>query len=137
MEGLEEKVTGRSEFTSDIDLPGMLITMALYPKHPRAGITKLEVTAADAVPGVEAVVTCHELPEKTHYGILVKDQQIFAMEEKQCGYCNPGFIMSSVSLIEENLQASTEEIKRAVPGNLCRCIGYHKIIQAIENAGEK
>jgi carbon-monoxide dehydrogenase medium subunit len=54
----------------------------------------------------------------------------------QCGYCTPGFIMSSVSLTEENPQATVEEIKRGISGNLCRCTGYHKIIQAIENAGQ-
>jgi len=81
MDGLKEKVTGSCKFTSDIRLPGMLITKALYPDHPRARIKKLDVSPAEAIPGVEAVVTYHDLPDKTHYGILVKDQQIFAMDE--------------------------------------------------------
>jgi CO/xanthine dehydrogenase Mo-binding subunit len=81
MEGAEQKVTGRCEFTADIQLPGMLIARALYPEYPRARIKKLDVSAAEAIPGVEAVVTYHDLPDKTHYGILVKDQQIFAMDE--------------------------------------------------------
>jgi len=80
-EGVELKVTGRCEYTSDIQLPGMLVVKALYPEHPRAKITKLDISAAEALAGVGAVVTYHDLPDKTHYGILVKDQQIFAMDE--------------------------------------------------------
>ena len=50
----------------------------------------------------------------------------------QCGYCTPGILLAAKSLIDENPQPSRSEIQEALSGNLCRCTGYHKIVEAVE-----
>jgi carbon-monoxide dehydrogenase small subunit len=52
----------------------------------------------------------------------------------QCGYCTPGMLMMSKALLDENLNPTEEEIRYALSGNLCRCTGYAKIIQAVQDA---
>jgi aerobic-type carbon monoxide dehydrogenase small subunit (CoxS/CutS family) len=62
-------------------------------------------------------------------------QQAFAeLGAAQCGYCTPGILLSAKSLLETNARPSRDEIREALAGNLCRCTGYVKILEAIELA---
>jgi len=55
----------------------------------------------------------------------------------QCGYCTPGMIMSTAFLLKNNPQPTEAEIRAGLSGNLCRCTGYNKIVDAIGDAAEK
>ena len=59
-------------------------------------------------------------------------KQFIAKGAIQCGFCIPGQLLSAKALLEKKSRPSKEEIKRAISGNLCRCTGYKKIIEAIE-----
>jgi aerobic-type carbon monoxide dehydrogenase small subunit (CoxS/CutS family) len=55
----------------------------------------------------------------------------------QCGFCTPGFLMTARALLRENPDPSDEEMRRAIAGNVCRCTGYVKILDALrESAAE-
>lgn len=52
----------------------------------------------------------------------------------QCGYCTPGFVMTTTALLEENNDPSVEEVREALAGNICRCTGYTKIVESVQHA---
>jgi len=68
-------------------------------------------------------------------GELHPVQQAFhEVHALQCGYCTPGFVMATISLLQENPNPSEEEIRLGLEGNLCRCTGYHNIVRAVQAA---
>ena len=71
-------------------------------------------------------------------GQLTPIQEAF-MEHNavQCGFCTPGMLISAHALLKRNPHPTEEEIKLALVGNLCRCTGYLRIIQAVQTAAEK
>ena len=52
----------------------------------------------------------------------------------QCGFCTPGMVMASVSLLSENPSPTAEQVRQGLEGNLCRCTGYHNIVAAVMQA---
>ena len=73
---------------------------------------------------------------------LAHDGQLHALQEAfidhnavQCGFCTPGMLISAHALLERNPDPTAEQIKEGLVGNLCRCTGYLRIIQAVKTAG--
>ena len=74
---------------------------------------------------------------------LEKDAQLHPVQQAfidefaiQCGFCIPGMVLKTVSLLAENPQPTEEEIRRNLEGNMCRCTGYTKIVNAVQKASE-
>ncbi len=78
------------------------------------------------VEGLETNGKLHPLQEafSEHHGL-------------QCGYCTPGMLMSALYLLEKNDAPTTEDIKKGIQGNVCRCTGYTNIFTAISEASKK
>jgi carbon-monoxide dehydrogenase small subunit len=87
---------------------------------------QVEGKAITTIEGLAAGSTLHPL------------QQAFAeLGAAQCGYCTPGILLSAKSLLETNANPSRDEIREALAGNLCRCTGYAKILEAVELAARR
>jgi carbon-monoxide dehydrogenase small subunit len=70
-------------------------------------------------------------------GELHPVQQAFRDEHGlQCGFCTPGMVMASVSLLKENPRPTEEQVRSGLEGNLCRCTGYHNIVRAVLAAAQ-
>ncbi len=92
------------------------------------------MVAAPRAHGAE-IVTIEGLSEN---GSLHPVQSAFvAHGAVQCGYCTPGLLMAGAKLIEEHPQPTREQVEQSITGNLCRCTGYYKIIDAIMDAARK
>mgnify|MGYP001336102567 CR=1 FL=1 len=91
----------------------------------------------------QAVKSClvfaHQVQDKDVLTIegLAQDEQLHPIQQAfidhfafQCGFCTPGMILSLKALLDKNPSPSEEDIRMALVGNLCRCTGYHKIVEA-------
>ena len=101
----------------------------LVDRKPVLSCLTLAVTARDksilTIEGVAEGATLHPI------------QQAFVDSGAvQCGFCTPGMVLSAKALLEENPNPTWDEIKEGLAGNLCRCTGYIKIVEAVEVAAE-
>jgi carbon-monoxide dehydrogenase small subunit len=102
----------------------------LVDGKPVSGCLTLATQVAD-----KEIVTVEGLAKD---GKLHPIQQVFIDERAfQCAYCTPGFILSTMALLEENPDPSDDEIREYLAGNLCRCGSYQNIIKAVSAASRK
>lgn len=81
---------------------------------------------------------------RTIEGMIADDGALHPMQEAfvekhglQCGFCTPGMVMAATSLLDENPDPTEREVRVGIEGNLCRCTGYHNIVQAILSCASK
>jgi carbon-monoxide dehydrogenase medium subunit len=99
-------------------LDGMAVMSCLVPVERVAGC---EVTTVEGLAGAG--------------GTLHPIQQAFVEAGAvQCGYCTPGLLMSAANLLDETPTPTPEQVREALTGNLCRCTGYYRILEAVEQA---
>ena len=89
-------------------------------------VTTVEGLAGEDSGGVPAVTALHPIQRAFHeaHGL-------------QCGFCTPGILMTAEAFLRENRAPSREEIREAVSGHLCRCTGYHNIVEGVALAAER
>ncbi len=73
---------------------------------------------------------------ETEEGLHPVQQAFVEKGAIQCGFCTPGMILSAKSLLDKNPNPTEEEIRMGISGNLCRCTGYQKIVDAVKSVGK-
>jgi len=127
-----------------------LIRDDLHLIGTKEGCGKGECGACTVIMNGELVASCLVLAPQADGAVIITiegvgdDKSLDPVQEAfvetgavQCGFCTPGMILSARKLLEENPHPTEEEIKRGISGNLCRCTGYQKIIDAIKLAANR
>ena len=82
------------------------------------------VTTAEGLVGEDGTMSAVQQAFRENHGL-------------QCGFCTPGMVMASTSLLAENPHPTEQEVREALEGNFCRCTGYHNIVRAVLAAADK
>ncbi len=92
------------------------------------------ITLAAGLNGAE-VTTIEGLSKNGELDVI--QQAILDHHALQCGFCTPGIVMSAKALLDANPHPTTQQIKEAIAGNLCRCTGYQQVIEAVADAARR
>lgn len=146
MERLNVTINGK-KISMDVDPSLRLVEFLrdnLFLTGTKIGCGKGECGACTVIMNGKAVTSCI-IPVMRANGAVIetiegleKDGKLHPLQTRfiemgaiQCGFCTPGFIMSAKALLDKNVNATKEEVKEALGGNICRCTGYKKIEEAV------
>ena len=146
MERLNVTINGK-KISVDVDPSLRLVEFLrdqLYLTGTKIGCGKGECGACTIIMDGKAVTSCI-IPVMRAQGAVIetiegleKNGKLHPLQTRfiemgaiQCGFCTPGFIMSAKALLDKNVNATKEEVKEALGGNICRCTGYKKIEEAV------
>ena len=146
MERLNVTINGKA-ISVDVDPSLRLVDFLrdnLYLTGTKIGCGKGECGACTVIMNGKAVTSCI-IPVMRAQGATIetiegleKDGKLHPLQTRfiemgaiQCGFCTPGFIMSAKALLDKNVNATKEQVKEALGGNICRCTGYKKIEEAV------
>lgn len=134
----------------DVDPGRMLLDVLrneLGLKGTKEGCGRGECGACTVIVNGQTVLSCLTPVSKVQGGTvttiegLATDEGLHPLQQAfieagavQCGFCTPGMILSAKILVDEHRVLSEHEIRKAISGNLCRCTGYDKIVEAIKRA---
>jgi len=146
---IEWLLNGRP-ITLDVDPGRMLLDVLrneLGLKGTKEGCGRGECGACTVILNGQTVLSCLTPVSKvqgrsvttieglaTDEGLHPLQQAFIEAGAVQCGFCTPGMILSGKVLLDEHRSLSEQEIREAISGNLCRCTGYDKIVEAIKRA---
>ena len=130
MEKLNMTINGKA-ISVDVD-PGIrlvdFLRDNLFLTGTKIGCGKGECGACTVIMNGKAVTSCI---------IPVIQEEFINKGAIQCGFCTPGMIMSSKALLDENNAPTSDEVREALGGNICRCTGYVKIEEAVMAAADR
>ena len=141
-----ERVVGKGVYGIDLMLKDQLHGAILRSQYAHAKIVSIDTSEAGKIPGVHAVVTAADAigAEITTIEGVADGDKLHPVQQAfidtgavQCGYCTPGFIISVKVLLDRTKKPTAEDIEEAVSGNICRCTGYNKIVDAIHLAASR
>jgi carbon-monoxide dehydrogenase medium subunit len=113
-------------------MDGIAVMSCLVPAERAAGTSIVTVEGLAGLAGERATIERSAAGDEHHLHPIQK--AFIDAAAVQCGYCTPGILMSAASLMEEVEHPTIGQVKEALTGNLCRCTGYYKILEAVERA---
>jgi carbon-monoxide dehydrogenase small subunit len=152
---MEVKLTVNGTATSDEVEPRLLLVHYLREtlglRAANVGCDTTSCGACTVLLDGESVKSCTVLAVQangrsvtTTEGLAAPDGTMSAVQQAfheehglQCGFCTPGMVMASTSLLKENPNPTEQEVREGLEGNFCRCTGYHNIVRAVLNAAGK